>query len=261
MSSRQASAQEHALLSETDQQAGVLKTLAQISRGGFLRQRVYHRSHICNQCIRFIYEKMTSRCFHDDFNSHVSDDKQHLLISPSTGADLSVSKLSKKLLEPNQMTMLTIINRASSRADRHGLHTLLVMNLHGKIKFFQCFRPIYSIEQWMQGASDKPLPDQTRKILSQYGGKKFASKASIDKFIQTLGSLFSGDKTRQEVNQAGRSILGGDLYPPDYSDAIHPSLRFIQKPIQIDSDYDPRSTLTCGERCLDVVDSLLSSLR
>lgn len=140
------------------------------------------------------------------------------------------------------------------------LHTFLVMNLNGKIKIFQCFKSKYSIDQWMKGVSDKSISRQTSHVLSQYGGKKYATQKSIDKFITTLADILS-DNEHVDINKEGRSIFGGDLYDQSIiTTTIYPSIRYIQHEIEVDAEYNPRTTLTCGERCLDVMDSILSAI-
>jgi len=250
----------------------LMDTLKRINDFGDLRQLLTGKSSVCHDCIRFIYEKLTSRTYATDFKKQKPTGPTDLL-RPFLENDKSTYKenITSLFGERNKVTLFSVVGIISDTNAHNQLHTFLVMNNDGKTKIFQCFTQSYRIEQWLDGfLSDRhdfirvihrqqmnDLKQGIRPLLRQYGGSTYASKKSVDTFIDHLFQIVFTNPTIQEgiikINEYSMSIFGGKLLlPEDMMNSIY--LRYFQVDLDIDDDYDP--ALSCCQSCLRRIDSI-----
>ena len=146
MSSRQRQAQHH-----LDTQLS--RQLRAISAGGNVLQRVsvFRQKSVCSRCIRYIYDKLTSRSFNEDQNrlhftappyrvdlDHYPVDLQYISIrlgywrkhQPYFG-----NELEKLMGIRNKITLCRLSGFDRSKPHLgEGYHMFIIMNQNGKIK-------------------------------------------------------------------------------------------------------------------------------
>lgn len=248
----------------------LMDTLKRISNIGFLRQLFTGKSSVCHDCIRFIYEKLTSHTYAIDFEKQKPTGPTDLL-RPFLNNDKSTYKENIVSLfeERNRVTIFSVLGISDTNA-HIPLHTFLVMNNDGKTKIFQCFVQSYRIEQWLDGfLSDdhdfiraihrqqmNNLKQRIRPLLRQYGGSTYSSKKSIDTFIRHLVDIvFTDPKTQEEaINTYSMSIFGGKLLLPGYTKMNRIYLRYFQTDLDIDDDYNRAQS--CCQSCIRRIDSM-----